>query len=139
MIKNVLLIDDDDVTLMICRLRLKKSNFCENVFTALNGEEAVQFLEDQLLLPLDKQHLPDLIFLDLNMPVMDGWTFMDIYESRFKILMPTHAKIDILSSTVDPMDHERAKLYDSVRGFISKPLTEINLSELKGIETSKKT
>jgi CheY-like chemotaxis protein len=51
MLKQVLLVDDDDVTLMICKLRLKKSNFCEEVFTGENGEESVQFIEEQISLP----------------------------------------------------------------------------------------
>lgn len=137
MLKQVLLVDDDDVTLMICKLRLKKSNFCEEVFTGENGEEAVQFIEDQIALPAEQRALPELIFLDLNMPVMDGWTFLEIFENKYLEIMPD-TKIAILSSSVDPLDEERAATHPCVMGFINKPLTEINLKNLMDSELFRK-
>lgn len=129
MLKQVLLVDDDDVTLMICKLRLKKSNFCNEVYTSENGEEAIQFLEEQFAMAPKDRTLPELIFLDLNMPVMDGWAFLDVFESKYLPQMP-ETKIAILSSSVDPMDEERAATHACVLGFISKPLTEVNLKGL---------
>lgn len=137
MLKQVLLVDDDDVTLMICKLRLKKSNFCEEVTTGENGEDAVQFIEEQIALPTGQRQLPELIFLDLNMPIMDGWTFLEIFESKYLEMMP-NTKIAILSSSVDPLDEERAATHPCVMGFINKPLTEMNLKSLMESDLYKK-
>lgn len=131
-----MLIDDDDVTLMICKLRLKKSGFCNNVITADNGEEAVKLLEDQFKLPLTERNLPELIFLDLNMPIMDGWQFLEAFENRYLDEMPG-SKITILSSSVDPIDEEKASKYSFVTGFINKPLTDLNLKAMMEMDEFK--
>lgn len=129
MLKSVLLVDDDDVTLMICKLRLKKSKFCEEVITAENGEEAAKFFERQLALPEIERNLPELIFLDINMPVMNGWDFLDDFESKYQHIF-TKIRIDILSSSVDPKDEEKAENHPLIIGFITKPLTDDNLQAL---------
>jgi CheY-like chemotaxis protein len=129
MLKNVLLVDDDDVTLMICKLRLKKSQFCEDVYTADNGEEAIQFFRDQVNLPPSERTIPELIFLDINMPILNGWDFLEEFDRSFSPMFP-HIKIKILSSSVDPKDQEKAAKHPLIMGFITKPLTDDNLKEL---------
>ncbi|MBP7511348.1 MAG: response regulator [Bacteroidia bacterium] len=129
MLKNVLLVDDDDVTLMICKLRLKKSQFCEEVHTADNGEEAIQFFKNQLSLSEVERSIPELIFLDINMPIINGWDFLDEFEKSYSGFFP-NVKIKILSSSVDPKDLEKASNHPLIMGFITKPLTDDNLKDL---------
>jgi CheY-like chemotaxis protein len=129
MLKNVLLVDDDDVTLMICKLRLKKSQFCEEVYTADNGEEAIQFFKNQLSLTEVERSIPELIFLDINMPIVNGWDFLDEFERSYSGYFP-NVKIKILSSSVDPKDLEKASNHPLIMGFITKPLTDDNLKDL---------
>jgi CheY-like chemotaxis protein len=129
MLKNVMLVDDDDVTLMICKLRLKKCLFCHDVMTYGNGSDAIQYFEEQIKLPAEKQLVPELILLDINMPIMNGWEFLEIFEEKYTRAFPL-TKIKILSSSVDPKDEERAKKNTKILGFITKPLTDENLMEL---------
>jgi len=133
MIQRVMLVDDDDVTLMICKLRLKKSNFCEEVITAENGEEAANYFEQQMTLPEDERVIPEIIFLDINMPIMNGWDFLEEFEKKYQHEFPK-IKIDILSSSVDPKDEERAASHPLIMGFITKPLTDDNLNQLVNSE-----
>jgi len=100
------------------------SSFCSNIIVHENGEEA---LESFTALIKAKEKLPDVIFLDLNMPIMDGWAFLDKF-----VLLPLKykPKVYIVSSSIDSSDGEKAKTYDIVKNFISKPFSEVKLQEL---------
>jgi CheY-like chemotaxis protein len=129
MLKTVMLVDDDDVTLMICKLRLEKAKFCKEVIRFENGSDAIQFFEKQLLLPTEQRTEPELIFLDINMPVMNGWEFIQSFEAHYLSIFP-NTKIIILSSSVDPKDEEMAMANQRILGFLTKPLSDQNLQEL---------
>jgi two-component system chemotaxis response regulator CheY len=128
MFKHVMLIDDDDVTLLICELRLKKSGFCDVVTSFLSGVEAINYFQNQAKLSIEKRAIPDLIFLDINMPAMSGWEFIDEYNNLAPML--PEIPIAILSSSVDPDDAEKASFIPSIKGFITKPLTDESLRKL---------
>jgi hypothetical protein len=72
MFNNVMLVEDDDVTMMLCKINLKKTNFTPNLICCGNGYEAFNFLETEIEKPEIERIIPDLIFLDINMPVMNG-------------------------------------------------------------------
>jgi CheY-like chemotaxis protein len=128
MFKHVMLIDDDDVTLLICELRLKKSGFCDEVTSFLSGVEAIYYFEKQSKLIKEERAMPDLIFLDINMPAMSGWEFIEEYNKLEPIL--PEIPIAILSSSVDPDDAEKASFIPCIKGFITKPLTDESLRKL---------
>ncbi|WP_282787277.1 response regulator [Flavobacterium croceum] len=121
--QSVLFIDDDPITLMLCKKVIEKTQFSLHVDTLTNGKDALKYLNE--IYEKGSKIYPDLIFLDLNMPVMDGWEFLDalsktnLYDSNLNII--------ILSSTIDPKDIEKAKNYSIVKNFISKPITSENL------------
>ena len=74
---------------------------------------------------------PELVLLDLNMPIMNGWELLDKYlELEFNLIF-TKTKFIVLSSTIDPSDIEKSKSYPMVIDFISKPITKDILAELK--------
>ncbi len=129
MLEKILCVDDDPITLMLYKMVIAKAAFAEEIVTAKNGQEALIYYEKLIA---DKDICcPDLIFLDLNMPVMGGWEFLDNFEKeKFR---PFHkkTKVIVLSSTIDPEDIEKSRQYDSVIDFMSKPITKEMLEDLK--------
>lgn len=125
MFTKILCVDDDGITLMLCKKVIAKAEFASQIETSNNGEEALQYFEN---LKKDKEannivSEPQLIFLDLNMPIMNGWEFLDIFsKSDYYTIFP-EVKVIVLSSTIDPRDIEKAKQYPMVLNFLSKPIT----------------
>lgn len=131
MIKKVLCVDDDTISLTISQLLLKRTGFAMEVDTAIDGSEALEYFEELFSRNEDTvTNAPELILLDINMPVMNGWEFLQEYTPRFLEKLP-NTKIVILSSTIDPEDFALAKQYPVVVQFISKPLSIENLEELR--------
>ncbi|MEJ7646431.1 MAG: response regulator [Chryseolinea sp.] len=117
--KKVLLIDDDPVTNMInTKLIMREFNFIVEAYT--NAQETLIHLQNLIISSPDK--IPDIIFLDINMPVMDGWQFLDEFE-KLPATLVEKAKIFMLTSSIDADDILKARAYGSVSDFISKPLT----------------
>lgn len=110
----IFLVDDDPINNLINKRLLKKMNFSENIYEFLEAEKA---LETIAALPSTQSIM---VFLDINMPVMNGWEFLNEYVSQFE---NRQDKIVILSSSIDFQDRQRAMSYDIVSGFLEKPLT----------------
>ena len=124
---NILLVEDDPITVMVCDRIIKMSGFSNEVLFKHNGYDAINHLKELIQ---TNQEPPDIIFLDINMPVMNGWDFLQELES-IKPQLQKMPRIFILSSTVDPEDYKKAAEFSTVEGFISKPLTQ---EHLKGLE-----
>lgn len=121
MIKTVLVIEDDSITMYLNRIILESASFCNNIAEATNGIEALSYFEkiENGDNPID--NLPEVILLDLNMPIMDGWEFFETFIQRF----PEFAKktnIFILSSWIDPKDQEKILKDPNIAAFFLKPL-----------------
>lgn len=131
MLDQILCVDDDPITLMLCKKVIIKASFSNEIITSQNGEEALRYFNTLKYANTEqlKKH-PQLIFLDLNMPVMGGWEFLDHFNSEafseFK-----NIKIIVLSSTIDPEDLEKSKTYPMVIDFLSKPINLTMLEYLK--------
>jgi len=125
--KNVLLVEDDAITIMVCERIIKMTSFGEHVTSRENGFLAIEYIKQLLSSTSDK--CPEVIFLDINMPVMNGWDFLEEF-AKLPNKRQECCGIYILSSTVDPEDYKKATLYPSVKGFISKPLTPEHLKEI---------
>jgi CheY-like chemotaxis protein len=115
------LIDDDEIFLMISTVNLK--TVCSNVeiLTATNGQEG--------LLQLNNAR-PNVILLDVNMPIMGGWEFLEKLSAA-GIGVNFDFPIYITTSSVDPEDKRRAQLHPLVKGFIEKPLTAEKIREME--------
>ena len=126
---KIMVIDDDSTFLFIFRKQIEKFEDVEIVNESKNGLEAVKYLKGAMN---TEGNMPDLIALDLNMPVMDGWDFLAEYG---KLCEKGAAKVPvcILSSTINQADFDRANTYDSVKSFFSKPLTSEHLTTMKKI------
>lgn len=132
MLNLILCVDDDPITLMLCKMIVNKSSFAKKIITAQNGEEAINYFDDLKLNNLGSEinEYPELILLDLNMPVMNGWEFLDIFSKENYTSFFKKTKVIILSSTIDPEDIQKSEKYPMVINFISKPITTEILNKL---------
>lgn len=130
MLDLILCVDDDPITLMLCKKVITKASFSNSIITAKNGEEALQYF-DNFIDNKTNDQLPQLILLDLNMPVMDGWEFLDNFSTKKYSQLHESTKIVVLSSTIDPEDLQKSKKYEMVIDFLSKPITTDMLDYLK--------
>lgn len=124
--KNILLIDDDPVFVYLMRRIINSTSYtCEiNEFT--DGELAINYLNGIR----DKNELlPDLIFLDLSMPVMDGWEFLKEY-SQLRPAIKKDITLFIVSSSISPKEVERAKTFRAVSDFLIKPLGKAKVIQI---------
>ncbi|MFC4477093.1 response regulator [Flavobacterium chungangensis] len=130
MLEQILCIDDDPITLMLCKKVISKSSFSHEVITAQNGEEALHHFNTLKYTNDQAKKRPELIFLDLNMPIMGGWEFLDHFTSSDYKEFNT-VPVIVLSSTIDPEDLAKAKKYPIIIDFLSKPITQPMLEYLK--------
>jgi len=124
--KNFAIIDDDETTQFVVEITIDNTNLAKNIAIFSDGKEAIDFFTLNVNNP---ENLPDIIFLDLNMPIMDGWQFLD----HFAILKPQIVKkitICITSSSTNQNDIIRAKKYSDVTEYIIKPITEEDVIRL---------
>ncbi len=127
---NVLLVDDDSTFRFIFRKQVEKQNGLEIMHESEHGLAALEYLKSAIS---ESKELPDVIILDINMPIMDGWMFLDDYSKWSK-----EAGIDIpvcmLSSTINQMDFDKSKTYSSVIDFFSKPFSSEHINRLLSLE-----
>lgn len=125
-VKSVLLIDDDRECLFLHKYALRESNYVEHIEVAMNGIEALEFIRQAVRA---NKPLPEIVFVDINMPVMDGWEFMEEYDT-----LPAHVKakmnVVMLSTSVNPDDEIRASTNSNVWRYYQKNLTSKHVTEL---------
>jgi two-component system chemotaxis response regulator CheY len=115
----IFIIDDDPIHQRIAQIMIAKNQIFDDFVSYTEANKALEFLNENA----DNQSkLPDVILLDLNMPMMDGWDFLEAFEIIKQNLKKT-IRIFIVTSSVDEKDIARSKQYSTVKGFISKPLT----------------
>ncbi len=114
-IDTICIVDDDPIHVFTTKRALRNSQICHQIITFDDGKSAYDGL-----LNIDTEALPDLILLDLNMPIWDGWNFLDEFK---KLNLGKKIKIFITSSSQDPEDIMRAKYYEQVHSFIFKPFS----------------
>jgi CheY-like chemotaxis protein len=120
--KNVLLVDDDAVMNFVNTKTLERMGIANGIHTALNGKEAIELFNDYYS---GAAALPDLVLLDLNMPIMDGFQFIELFQ-KLKIPHSENVKIVIVSSSRDSKDILRAKAL-GIEHFLLKPVNEGHL------------
>ncbi|WP_222983242.1 response regulator [Flagellimonas meishanensis] len=125
-LERACIIDDDPIHQFGMKVLMKKLDFTKEVLVFHDGQEAIDALLD--LLNVGDQ-LPSVIFLDLNMPIKDGWGFLDDF-----VKIPHHNRervtIYVVSSSINPSDRERAVQYEMVSNYIVKPVDERQLRKL---------
>lgn len=116
--KFVMLIDEDEIDNIINQKIIESNNFSEKVQVFQTGSEALDFLRANAKIA---ENLPDLIFLDINMPIMDGFQFLEEFEKLDNQILDK-SKIIMLSSSISPRDIDRAASNRFVKKYLNKPL-----------------
>ncbi|HTM92293.1 MAG TPA: response regulator [Flavisolibacter sp.] len=124
----ILLVDDDEPTNFLNQIVIEELNITEQIRVAQNGQEALAYLK-QTGSGDEDFPLPDLILLDINMPAMNGWEFLERYSH-----LPAHQKANVvivmLTTSLNPDDRAKAHEISEVTGFETKPLTVDKLQAL---------
>jgi len=115
-----MLIDDDEIFTYIIKKIIEESEISEQITIFNNGRDAINYLTE---VAEEETLLPKVIFLDLNMPLLDGWGFLDEYI-RLKPKMCKKINLYVITSSVSTYDHEKSKEYSDITDFIVKPLAK---------------
>lgn len=127
--KIAMIIDDNDLDQFVANKMIRMSHLADQIITKWSAKDALNFLREHENAP---EHLPDIIFLDIKMPEIDGFGFLQQYE-KFPDALKTNVRIVMLSSSDDPRDKQRAAENPSVCRFLSKPLSIAELKELQTV------
>jgi len=129
--KTAMLIDDNEIDNLINQKMLEGTNFAERIYVYTSGKSALEFLKNlQRDKNLDKALIPDVIFLDINMPLLDGFQFLDEFDNLDKQISQK-SKIVMLTTSINPTDRERSDNNHNVLAFINKPLNHEYLEDIK--------
>lgn len=124
--QTIAVIDDDDIYVYAIKRTIYSTEYVNKIVSFPDGQEALDFFVENLQ---DPEKLPDIVFLDINMPIVDGWQFLEEYTS-FKEKIEKDIKIYVTSSSKNPDDLIQAKNISEVSDYIVKPLTFEKFEEL---------
>ena len=127
---TVMLIDDNEIDNLINQKMIEAASIAENIYTHTGAKSAIEFLRNMEKLEVADKVLPDVIFLDIDMPLMDGFQFLDEFE-RLTNVAKKKCKIVMLTSSINPQDFNRSKKYENVRLYLNKPLSHDSIVKLE--------
>ncbi len=130
MLNLIFSIDDDKVTQMLNQMIFNRTAFAKKCLAFMNGAEAINYFQQLNERDASLDNVPALIFLDLNMPVMGGWQFLNKMEEEVIQRFPG-IKIVISSSCLNPIEKKQADGNSNVIAFLNKPLTLDMINTLK--------
>jgi len=127
--RAVMLIDDNEIDNLINQKMIEAASLTENIYTHTGAKSAIEFLRNMEQLEVADQVLPDVIFLDIDMPLMDGFQFLDEFEKLSKTVK-NKCRIVMLTSSINPQDFNRSKKYENVKLYLNKPLSHDSIMKL---------
>lgn len=127
-IKSVLLVDDDEASIFLNKIFIRKLGLDAKVYSALNGREALDFLDEiSITLKGEDSFAPCLLILDINMPVLDGWGFLDAYNNRYSEEIKENIIVVMITVSEDERDLIRASNNPMIKEYLQKPLSDEQL------------
>jgi len=124
-VNRVMIIDDDEINNFICVKNLKDSGFSDEASFCLRGKDGLEELKNA-----SPDEIPDVIFLDINMPLMNAWEFLEEYN-KLASSFEKEVKLFILSSSVYKRDIAKSSEYANVTDYIIKPLNKATLDKVR--------
>jgi two-component system, chemotaxis family, chemotaxis protein CheY len=121
---NIFLVDDDHIYQFTAKKTLEAMGVSQEVSIFMDGEAAMQYIKSHLK---DVDLLPDVIFLDINMPVMDGWQFVEEFQ---KLDLAKKVALFMVSSSVDEADLNKSRQYPIIKEYIIKPVGRPRFEQL---------
>ena len=128
-LNRILLIDDDEANNFLNQMLIEDLNLAEHISVALNGQIALDILNTSTLEPNTENSFPELMLVDINMPVMDGFEFLEAYNNM-EVWKNKCVLICMLTSSLNPTDKKRSENISSINEYIPKPLTEEAIKEI---------
>ncbi|MVO10272.1 response regulator [Flavobacterium sp. TP390] len=125
-IKNLTLVDDDDVFVFLTKKTIEQTHLVDLIRVFNNGMDALNFLKEN---KDNSAELPEIIFLDLSMPIMNGWQFLEEY-TKLNPYIGKKISIYICSSSISQDDITRAKAINEVTDYIIKPIAKTKLIDV---------
>lgn len=125
-LNNIWIVDDDRLYALLLTKTLNKLNAGKNITVFSNGKTAIEAMKQIIA---DNSALPDLIFLDINMAIMDGWEFMEEYK-QLKADNNVTSVIYVASSSISNDDIARAKSDNEIHDYIIKPINATHINEI---------
>ena len=123
---NILLVDDDELYLYIMEKTIHQLSKDLVVSTFTDGEQAVEYISK---CTDEKVELPEVIFLDINMPFLDGWGFLNEFK-KLKDKIQNDVNIYMVSSSMRDSDIKRASDFEDLTGYVIKPVNKVQLAEI---------
>lgn len=125
-LESVLLVDDDEITNFINEQIIQDMSVAEEILVATNGKEGIEVVENWCQ---SQKTCPELIFLDINMPVMDGFEFLEAYQQKHSSTHRPKSVVVMLTSSNNPEDIEKTK-QSNIADYLIKPLTEDKINNV---------
>ena len=127
-IKLACIIDDDNIYVNLIKKIIETKKLCDHLLIFKDGKEGIDYFE-ALLQNFNKENIPEVILLDINMPIMDGWEFLERF-TKIKNKFNSSITLYVVSSSINAVDIEKAKSLSTVKNYLVKP---VKIDELEAV------